>query len=862
MGSIIEGAMKRHPNPVHVAGHEHSLQMIIKDEMPFIVSGSGINLSRVKENRKGDLLFTEVANHGFVMLEVRNSGKVEARFYNVLSTDITKPIFVHQLDSVKVIPLVVSKDSIPVLLDSVLVAANPKLVAGGLKSLFLGKNYREEWTTPIRVPVLNLGTEQGGLTPEKQGGGKQTRSLRLEDKNGKEWVLRSIRKYPEAAVPADLRSQFAIDVVEDGISASFPYAALSVNPLAEAAGVPKLRRKLVFIPDDPRLGRFRSTFKNTLAMMEEREPLGASKTYNTEELVLRLAKDNDDHVLQTEVLKARILDNFYMDFDRHEDQWRWATKDTGKGKLYYPIPRDQDQAFFTNQGIIPFLVKKPWLVPELQGIDAKADNIKTFNRPARNFDRFFLNELDESIWSAQVDSFLSRMTDKVIENGIRQQPREVQHFRADKLISTLKKRRNYLKKDMLEYYRFISRRVNVVGSNQSELFVIERTPEGLVHVSLDKIENTGKIGTKIYDRVFDPGVTKELLIYGLSGNDSFVVRGGHIPIKIRIIGGPGEDHFLNDHADGRLMIYDVSFENNVFSGTHDQFSKNISSDPKNNQFNRIYYRYNIFHPGLSFAYNVDDGLFLGAKFEFTRHGFRREPYAMKHTLSAGHALRTSSWFFRYLGEITQVFGRNDLVISADAKAPVNVTNFFGYGNNSNFNKDLGIPYYRARYNIINASLLVRRQMQSWMRVHVGPTFQTFMLDEEQNKGRFITDAAINGLDPATVYERKTFGGAEFSLDINSRNNQVIPTRGFLLDAGVKQLFGMNSNSGNLTQLRWDMSIVASFVPQAKFVFASRLGWYHNIGNFDFPQANYLSGPENLRGYRRDRFAGRTMLFNN
>ena len=95
----------------------------------------------------------------------------------------------------------------------------------------------------------------------------------MEDSSGKEWSLRSIEKFPEAAIPPDLRSPFAVDLVEDGISASYPYASLSTGIMADAAKVPNLRRKLVYIPDDPRLGRFRSTFKNTLAVMEEKEPI-------------------------------------------------------------------------------------------------------------------------------------------------------------------------------------------------------------------------------------------------------------------------------------------------------------------------------------------------------------------------------------------------------------------------------------------------------------------------------------------------------------------------------------------------------------------------------------------------------------
>jgi hypothetical protein len=64
LSSIIEAAMRKHPNPIHVAGHDHNLQMIMKDSLPFIVSGSGTNLNRVEKEPQARLLFADV-NYGF-----------------------------------------------------------------------------------------------------------------------------------------------------------------------------------------------------------------------------------------------------------------------------------------------------------------------------------------------------------------------------------------------------------------------------------------------------------------------------------------------------------------------------------------------------------------------------------------------------------------------------------------------------------------------------------------------------------------------------------------------------------------------------------------------------------------------------
>lgn len=80
-------------------------------------------------------------------------------------------------------PRVVSKDSVSVV-------AGTHYDASSFQRFFLGNTYRDLWTTPVRVPVLNLRTYAGGLTPLKEGGGKQTKNLRLGAFDGTEYVFR------------------------------------------------------------------------------------------------------------------------------------------------------------------------------------------------------------------------------------------------------------------------------------------------------------------------------------------------------------------------------------------------------------------------------------------------------------------------------------------------------------------------------------------------------------------------------------------------------------------------------------------------------------------------------------------------
>ena len=52
--------------------------------------------------------------------------------------------------------------------------------AGALYRLFFGDHWRDLWTTPITVPVIDLQKYAGGLTPIKTGGGFQTKSLHFK----------------------------------------------------------------------------------------------------------------------------------------------------------------------------------------------------------------------------------------------------------------------------------------------------------------------------------------------------------------------------------------------------------------------------------------------------------------------------------------------------------------------------------------------------------------------------------------------------------------------------------------------------------------------------------------------------------
>ena len=86
--------------------------------------------------------------------------------------------------------------------DSVSRIADTRLRTSGFRTFLMGKNYRDEWTTPVKAPILDL--KSLNITSIKEGGGKETRSLHIEEDSAKKFDLRSVEKFPENAVPSEL----------------------------------------------------------------------------------------------------------------------------------------------------------------------------------------------------------------------------------------------------------------------------------------------------------------------------------------------------------------------------------------------------------------------------------------------------------------------------------------------------------------------------------------------------------------------------------------------------------------------------------------------------------------------------------
>lgn len=730
---------------------------------------------------------------------------------------------------------------------------------------FLGNSYRKLWAAPVKMKVFYLRQEHGGLEIVQKGGGLQTQSLRLKDSAGRGWVLRTVQKYPERNMPANLRATIAKDILQDQVVTAHPYSSLTVPPLATALGIPHANPQIVYVPDDTALGIYRKDFANAVFLLEEREPLDAERTDNTAKTQRKLEEDNDVSVDEKIVLRARLLDMLLGDWDRHEDQWRWDRKKDAKTVVYTPVPRDRDQVYYNTTGVLPWIVSHQWLMSKFQGFHEQIRDINGFNLNARYFDRYFLTSLDANDWQEQINYVQNALTDSLINAAIKLLPDNIYQLSGERIARTLIARRNNLRKEAMKYYGFISQNVDIHGSDKHDLFEINKNVDGKIVVKIFKIKKEGIIDKQIYSRVFEPSVTKEIRLYGLANNDVFSVTGsGKSPIKIRLVGGDNADSFYvaNDVKNtGKLYVYDRSDKKNILP-EKGLFRNRTSTDTSVNDYNKKSFVFDRFGPLFLAQYNPDLGLLVKATLLLEKQGFRKTPYAQNQQLSVSYYTGRKSFILQYEADFKKVFGNTNASINIVSRGPKNLSNFYGLGNETKFihHDDTGINYYRSRYDLVNGDFRLYQHIKQ-LKLYAGIAAQYYTSRQSDNQYRFLN--SYDKTHPGEqIFKNQFFTGLAAGAEIDTRNAGLFAYKGlhWMLDfTGMRQLTGENKTYGRLFS---SISVHAPLFGDSNYVIASRIAGGTVFGQPAYYQMMQLGGAQILRGFHSNRFTGKTMLYNN
>ncbi|MBJ6109183.1 hypothetical protein JAO73_09185 [Hymenobacter sp. BT523] len=438
---------------------------------------------------------------------------------------------------------------------TVTLAAGPQYARGPVWRFFWGAHYRSLWATPVTVPVIRLArAELDSLTPMRAGGSYQSRTLRLRTAAGHQLVLRSVDKDMSRALPAGWMRNWLSGLMRDQTSVSQPYGAYVAAPLAQAAGVYHANPRLVYLANDPALGKFQPGYANALYLLEERAEgdqehqasFGGSRAiFNSHRMLAALRQSPSYQPDARAYLRARLLDMWLGDWSRREDQWRWASFLEGGGVVFRPIPRDRDQAFFRfDDGVLTRLLS--WFLPKFQSFHAtiKPGSVEGLTRTARALDRTLLSTLSAEDFRQEADSLQRRLTDAAIAQALTAGPKETQATIAEQLGPALQARRAQLPAVARRYFELLAEEAWVPGTDRAERFRLTSAGPGQLRLRVLAIR-PARPDSLISERVYAQHDTKKLSLYGLAGNDVFTIDAAAAPgIAVALYPGEGQDRVV------------------------------------------------------------------------------------------------------------------------------------------------------------------------------------------------------------------------------------------------------------------------------------------------------------------------------
>lgn len=757
--------------------------------------------------------------------------------------------------------------------------------ANGLHKIFFGEHWRDVWTTPVKVEILDLENFAGGIIPIERGGGLQTKSLRFQSGNGKIWKFRSIDKDPSKILPEDIQESIAEDIIQDQISSANPFAPLVVVPLLDAVNILEAEPKLVFLPDVEKLGEFREDFGGLLGFIEEHPTEGEDGTpgfenaidvKGTYKLFDHLAKKRNQKIDAGEFLKARLIDILLGDWDRHMDQWRWAkyeeTIDGESKSIWKPIPRDRDQVFSKYDGLFPVIAD--YVVPQLSHFGENYPQIEDLTWNGRFLDQRVLVVLDKKTWDSVTAHVKFCITDEIIDSAVMKLPPEIYEICAAEISTKLKLRRDNLDWASDEFYKLVNKYTDVFCSDEDDYIEVNRMNDTSTIVSVykrDKDTGNGK-GEPLFHKTFDNKITADLRIHMNDGDDKAFVFGkcSDGPV-IRIVGGKGKDEFIDESVvrgyflsitpfkavKRKTYFYDSGKNSLIVEGPGTWYDDFDWPDPVD-EFEK--YEPKLLDRGHNWLIvpiinlDTDYGLTIGGGIQLNKYNFREVPQEYMQQFTLSYATRFGNFAAAYEGDFYSALrnGRLNLLVQFTEQF---VSRYFGYGNETTFDKNLeSSDYYKIDQQLITVFPTMFYNFNENVSGSLGISFiqtKTNLENDTLLSDFRYGDYGVGKISPF---------GIHLGLELDGRNNQYYPTEGYFMKFNGRLFPEIFSDPEGFYYAGFDLR--SYFTPEfSSFAtFALRAGGNKVLGKYPFFAGATLGGENSLRGYNDHRFSGDAAVF--
>lgn len=402
--------------------------------------------------------------------------------------------------------------------------------------------------------------------------------------------------------------------------------------------------------------------------------------------------------------------------------------------------------------------------------------------------------------------------------------------------------------DASDFYKHISKEVSVPATDVSDLIRVVTVDNNRIEVTVDRHTNSGT--HRHYSRTVEDDVTNELRLFGLNKDDTFRISGtGNPDIRIRLVGGTGEDVVINDSRSLDIIAYD-GVDGMSFSG--EKMTEHLNDKPFNNTYDRTDWKLNKSFHFPSPAYFTDEGFGLSYNVWWTRHGFRSDPYRSNHVLGVSYFFNTGAFVGRYKGDWPRALGDIDFQINIFATGPTSTQYYYGLGNRY---VDFGekSTYHIVKGTQINLAPSLGKRFGFGSRIYLSPSYQYLDLEDSHSDLRFVYTPA-SGLSPEDFGLRQ-YAGVSLGYNFQRLDNIGFPTRGGDVDIRVGGQTSLKTTDISHGLISGSGTLYIPFNVTGSIVLATHIQADKILGDYEFFHALTLGGPDKLRGFKQDRFAG-------
>jgi outer membrane protein assembly factor BamA len=249
-----------------------------------------------------------------------------------------------------------------------------------------------------------------------------------------------------------------------------------------------------------------------------------------------------------------------------------------------------------------------------------------------------------------------------------------------------------------------------------------------------------------------------------------------------------------------------------------------------------------------------NGLVLTGGVTFTRQAYDKPDFSAIHRLTAGLST-LGNLRFSYDGTLRHMIGTWDFTYELLLDKHRRLNYFFGTGNNTTLDHDLLLAdYYTLQYSSLQVKGGLKKTF--WNRSNVAVGLILKGTGRENLEGNIFEEGAFP--DVAGL-ERLRIVKGYLSCDLDFRDRIHLPQRGMRLMVENIAAAALNDDATNYLASKGWIEYFGTIKP---FTLGIKVGGAVHDGMTPFFDLQYLGQNTDLRGYRQNRFTGKSIAFLN